>query len=115
MTNFWDALALVEQPVEQRLEYRLYYNEDGTVRCYSMEDLDGDFIVVDQHTYNQFRTDLLVRDGKIIRITHNSSWKLVPSNEQETYGCHPSNVSIVVEKDYSTPQYWSVKTTYEAD
>ena len=111
MTNFWKALEQLQEIKPVKIEYRLYYNQDGTVRCYSMEDIDGDFIVIDQHTYNQFRTDLLVKDGKIIRITNNSSWKLTPTLEQETYGCHPTNVSIVVNKDYVNPQYWSVKTT----
>lgn len=115
MTNFWKALEQVQVSEPVKIEYRLYYNEDGTVNCYSMEELDGEFIVIDQETYNQFRTDLLVRDGKIIRITNNSSWKLIPTDQQESYGCHPTNVSIVVDKNYKDPQHWSVKTTHEAD
>lgn len=114
MTNFWEALSLLEERPEQQLEYRLYYNEDGTVRCYSMEQLDGNYINVDVDTFNQCRTDLLVRNGEIIRPRHDAAWKLVPS-KQESYGCHPNNVSIVVDSNYSNPQHWSVKTTHEAN
>lgn len=114
MTNFWEAVAQFEHTETTQLSYRLYYNSDGSVRCYSMEELDGDYIVIDEDTYNQFRTDIIVKNGEIIRLTNNASWKLCPSST-ETYGCHPSNVSIVVEKDYPRTQYWSVKTTHDAD
>lgn len=116
MTNFWEAIAQHQEPEQTPIEYRLYYNEDGSVVCYAMEELlEGNFIIIDEHTYNQFRTDLLVKDGKIVRITNNSSWKLTPTDEQETYGCHPNNVSIIVDKNYPNPQHWSVKTTHDAD
>ena len=114
MTNFWKAVAQLEQTETKEISYRLYYNQDGSVKCYSMEELDGDYIVIDKDTYNQFRTDIVVKNNKIIRLTNNASWKLCPSTI-ETYGCYPSNVSIVVENDYPQPQYWSVKTTHDAD
>lgn len=113
MENFWKALELVEEQPEVAVEYRLYYNEDGTVKAYSMENLPGNYIVVDRLTFDQCRNDLLVKDGQIKRITNSASWKLVPG-DQEKYACHPKDVSIVVKSDYPDPKYWRVKTTNDA-
>ena len=67
MSNFWEVIKH-HKGVKPRTkyEYRLYYNEDGSVRCYSSEELDGDYIVVDQSTFAQNRYDVFVRDGKLV-------------------------------------------------
>ena len=48
--------------------YRLYYNQDGTPKFYTMEDLPGDYILVDHPTFESGRYDIVVRSGKIHRL-----------------------------------------------
>lgn len=118
MTNFWEAIeqlggtAMEVVPVE--LERRLYYDENGDVVTYTMEDLPGNYIIVSQEIFDQVRTDIKIKDGEIIRITRSNSWKLQPSDNKST-PIHPSDVSIVVNSKYSKPAYWEVVTTHEAE
>jgi|TARA_R110000796_G_scaffold30617_3_gene81687 hypothetical protein len=119
MTNFWQALenlggTAMESAVIQELERRLYYDKNGDVITYTTEDLDGEYIVVDQSTYQQARTDLKIKDEKIIRITRGSSWKIKP-NKIKSIPIHPKDVSIVVNSKYENPSYWQVVTTHEAE
>lgn len=113
MDAFWQAVTQHDwSEPEVPIEFRIYYDAEGNIICYSMEDLPGDYIVTDQHTFNQFRMDFKVRDGKLIKITHSASWKLVPSETAE-YACHASDVTIVVPTSCSNKKYWKVKTTHE--
>jgi hypothetical protein len=113
MDAFWQAVTQHDwaEP-EIPLEFRIYYNDQGDIICYSMEDIPGNYIVTDQHTFNQFRTDLKVRDGKLIKITQSASWKLVPSESAE-YACAASDITVVVPQDYNNKKYWKVETTHE--
>lgn len=115
MDTFWQAVAdhNWERP-EVKLEFRLYYKKDGSVLYYSMEDLPGDYIVVDRFTFDQARFDVRVKDGMIIKQNHPASWKLVPST-QASYACHADDVAIVVPEKFENKKYWEVKTTHEAD
>ena len=113
MDAFWQAVAQHDwtEP-EKSLEFRIYHDEDGNITCYSMEDIPGNYIVTDQHTFNQFRMDLKVRDGKLIKITRNASWKLVPSEAAE-YACDASDITVIVPLDHSNKKYWKVENTHE--
>lgn len=105
LEEFWAALAPVEfKPVF----YRLYYNADGTPICYTMEDLPGNYIELDQAMYSRSPVNVRVVDGKLKEIQPASLVKkLVPSNEGVP--CHPSDICIVV--NASQPNIkWSIKT-----
>lgn len=113
MDAFWQAVAQHDwtQP-ELRAEFRIYYDDDGNITYYSMEDLPGNYIVVDRHTFEQVRMDLKVRDGQLIRVTQQSSWRLMPTTHAP-YACHSEDVSIVVEPDSVNKMFWKVVTTNE--
>lgn len=115
MDSFWQAVAEHnwEKP-EVRQEFRLYYDDQGQVIYYSMEDLPGNYIIVDRLTFDQARFDLRVKDGKIVKLRHPASWKLVPC-ESNTYACHPDDITIVVSQDHEQKKYWEMRTTHEAD
>jgi hypothetical protein len=102
--EFWGALASMPEP--QPVFYRLYH-ENGVPLFYSMEDLPGTYIELDQETYTRSASNVRVRDGKLVELTWQPSQKIVPS----THGtqCHPKDVAIVVEQNGT---YWS-KQTYE--
>jgi len=80
MSNFWQVIKDHKgvKP-KTKYEYRLYYNEDGSVRCYSSKEIEGDYIVVDQSTFAQNRYDVFVEDGKIVNPHKIKQYrKLVP-------------------------------------
>ena len=113
MDAFWQAVQQHDWTVpENRAEFRIYYDESGNITCYSMEDLPGTYIVVDRHTFEQVRLDLKVRDGKLIKITQESSWKIAPADHAE-YACHEHDIAIVVPDQYHPKKYWKVITTNE--
>lgn len=116
MDAFWQAIAEHDwTPPEIRQEFRLYYDtRDGRVLFYSMEDQPGDYIIIDRHTFEMHRFDVKVKDGKIIRVKHPASWKLVPT---ETAGCacHAHDITIIVNESTVDKKYWKVETTHEED
>lgn len=91
--------------------YRLYYDAQGVPLFYSMEDVPGTYIEIDQETYNRNASNVRVRDGKIVELTWKTMTRLEPSNTGTP--CHPQDVAIVVDQKQSH-QCWS-KQTYETN
>ena len=94
--EFW--LILHATPQTKQVFYRLYYNKDGSPIIYSMEDLLGNYIEVDQSTYVLASFNVKVIDGKLVYINPTITVKkLQPSNNGTT--CDPRDVCIVVDTD----------------
>lgn len=85
-------------------EFRLYYDEDGSVLFYSMERLPGKYIVIDQQTYAEGRYDIAVINGHIQRSSQHVVRKLVIDSHGTP--CHPKNVMVV---DPLSGTFWKQK------
>ena len=106
--NFWQAFNSYAWPETVKVSYRLYYNEDGTPKCYSMEELSGKYVEVDAETFARRPWNVRVVDGTIKFIEPLITVeKLTPNQEQGT-ACHPKNVCVVVSSD-ETNIKWNVK------
>ena len=104
MSNFFDALELVEKPKPVKYEYRLYYDADtGKPLYYSMADDEGDYIIVTKEQFAECRYDVIVKDGKLEKVRSISIGKLAPSDKG--YGTRADDISIV-----GNDMYWSSKT-----
>jgi len=105
----WDDLVAIHAAIPEPLPvfYRLYYDESGVPLFYSMEDLPGNYLELTQEQYAQGKSNIRVRDGKIVELTWTTSAKLVPGTTGTP--CDPRDVAVV-NKDSAT--YWS-KRTYE--
>lgn len=102
--EFWQILHDVPEPTP--LFYRLYYQDDGTPVVYTMEDLPGKYIEVDQNTYALASYNVRVVDGKLIPVVPKTYIrKLVPGSGTT---CSRSDVSIVVNDDQLNTK-WSIK------
>ena len=101
--------VLEHMPMPDPVTYRLYHDDQGCPLFYSMEDLPGTYIEIDQETFAKNSTRVRVRDGKIVETTWKTTQKLVPQNSGTM--CHPDDVTIVVKQNGT---YWS-KQTYETD
>lgn len=89
--EFWDILAAMPQP--KPVFWRLYYNDDGSPLCYSMEDLPGDYVEIDADTYARADPWVRVINGKICKINRATVQKLVRSDQGTQ--CHSNNVAII--------------------
>lgn len=113
MDAFWQAANQHDwTQTEHRIEYRVYHDEQGNIICYSMEDLPGHYIIVDRLTFEQVRMDLKVRNGELIRLTKQSTWKLKPG-DHNTYACHSKDVTVIVDTEYPDKKFWKVEITNE--
>ena len=103
--NFWSAWA---QSIEESnpVFYRLYHDDQGYPLFYSMEDLPGNYIEIDQETYAASSSKVRVVDGKLKKNTTAFTAKLKPGSSGTA--CHPTNVCIVVPVDQPHIK-WSFK------
>ena len=93
--NFLEAWQAWSQqtPPPQKIFYRLYYNEDGHPLFYSMEDLPGLYISIDQELFSRSPRNIRVIKNKIVFLDQLTSKKLIPS--EHGTACRPDNVSII--------------------
>lgn len=97
--NFLQVMAEFKWPDPVPISYRLYYNDDGTPKCYTMEDLPGKYIEVDQDTYIKRLWNVLVVDGKLQIIPPSVTvYKLKPNNSLGVC-CDARDVCVVVGQD----------------
>jgi hypothetical protein len=103
--EFWNILFDVPDP--QPVFYRAYYNAEGWVECYSMEDLPGNYIEIDQPTYVTSPYARVI-NGKLTVVKPASVvTKLIPSLAGTA--CDPGDVCIVTNSEQNIK--WSLKTS----
>jgi hypothetical protein len=108
--NFWAAWAIPLEPPSP-IFYRLYYDDDGYLLFYSMEDVPGNYIEIDQKTYAESSPRVRVVNGELKHIKTNVVTKLVPSTKGQA--CHPTDVCVISNSEQK--QYWDLKATDETD
>lgn len=89
-------------------EFRLYYDANGKVVCYSCSPLDTDnsYIVIDAQTYAEGRPEVIIVNSKITKPNMiSNTLKLVPSSNG--IGCATDDISIVTSTGKT--QNWKLK------
>ena len=97
--NFLEALKMVRPVKRQEIFFRLYYDNDGNIITYSMEDLEGDFIEVTCEEFAIGDKNIKIVDGKIHKICLTTYGKLVPINN------NPTDITVITDKPS-----WKMKT-----
>jgi hypothetical protein len=94
--EFWSILQSIPEPMP--ILYRLYYNDAGSPIIYSMEELPGNYIEVDQQTYVLAPFNVKVLDSKLVYIKPVITVKKLQPSIDGT-ACNPQDVCIVVNTD----------------
>jgi len=108
--EFWATLHAMPEP--KPVFYRLYYNDDGTPICYTMEDLPGKYIEVDQETYTLADYSVRVVDEKLIKIIPKRTVQKLSPNTQGT-ACDPRDVCVIIGEEHPHIK-WSI-SKHETD
>jgi hypothetical protein len=104
--EFVDAVRSMPEPMP--VSYRLYHDDQGGLLFYSMDDVPGSWIEIDQAFYTRSPHRVRVLDGQVHELEWRQSVKLQPG--QIGTPCHPKDVTIV--HDHSDAQRWAI-TAYE--
>ena len=105
-------IVLFEAPEIKTPEFRLYYDTQGHVVCYTCGKCEGDYIVIDALTFAQARYDVRVVDGRITTVTSNAVVsKLMPCDAGKE--CTKHDISIVVNKGFKGETTFWKMITYE--
>jgi hypothetical protein len=105
--NFWAAFGQVPDLVPVKIFYRLYYNDRGCPLFYSMEDIPGNYIDIDQEIYAESPSQVRVVNGQLIRITSSATTKLVPGVTGTA--CDSRDVCVIVSETQPHTK-WNLKT-----
>jgi hypothetical protein len=102
--NFWQAFKDFRWPDPPKISYRLYHDDQGVPLLYSMDDLPGTYIEVDQETYVISSHAVRVVNGSIIKLEPKSTvTKLKPGSPGVP--CDPRDVCVVVEPQRPNQQW----------
>jgi hypothetical protein len=96
--NLLQALSEFKWPDPKPIFYRLYYRDDGTPICYSMEDMPGNYIELDAATYSRSPGNVRVIDGKLKEFQPKGMVTKLKPNAINGTPCSPVDVAIVVEQ-----------------
>ena len=108
--NFWAAWGLPQESPKPAF-YRLYHDDQGYLLFYSMENVPGNYIEIDQVTFATGSPQVRVVDGRLLHIKTNAISKLVPSENGQS--CDPRDVAVVTTS--VNKQYWKLKATNDAN
>ena len=106
--------VVFEAPKLVEPEFRLYYDENGSIITYTCYKLEGNYIIIDRQTFIEARPDVRVIDRKLKRVNPSLViYKLKPDTT-EGIPCSRDDISIVVPHGSNNSQLWKL-TTYELD
>lgn len=104
--EFWAALDHMPKPMP--ISYRLYYNDTGLPIIYTMEDLPGNYIEVDQKTYVSTPFNVRVVEGKLIYVEPTVVVNKLQPTDSDGTACDPKDVSVVVKEDQPHTKWTTV-------
>ena len=105
MSNFFKALSNIKRTVATVQSYKLYYDKNtGKPLFYSMDEVDGDFMVVDKETYVEARYDVYIENDILIKKVFKDISKLTQHGSETT--CHADDISIISDNGTN----WSLRT-----
>jgi hypothetical protein len=95
------------------VELRLYYDDNGDCICYTCEDLEGNYLVIDSQTFAEGRPDVKVINGELIKPSSKVNIVKLVISDTGTI-CAEEDVGIVVDEQYIGPVLKWEEKLYES-
>jgi len=103
--------VLIEEEFElEKVEFRVYYDDNGNVLFYSCEKPAGNYLVIDKQTYAEMRFDFKVIDGKLVKYIPGVIISKLKPHKTEGVFCAKEDISVLVNKSFSDKQKWKLNT-----
>jgi len=99
--NFWEVMESFQWPDPQPIFYRLYHDQDGRPIIYTMEDLPGAYIEVDQETYTRASHHVRVCEGKLVVLQPKIHVSQLVQDRNSGTPCHLQDVCVVVDPTHA--------------
>ena len=101
---FWEVKT--PEPVE----FRLYYDDKGSIITYTCEKLPGNYLVIDAQVFAECRPDLTVVNGVLVKLVPEVFLSLLAVSDSGTK-CASEDVTILVQDDYEgNTTHWELKS-----
>jgi len=101
-------IILLATPKVEAPEFRLYYDNNGNLICYSCEKLEGNYMVIDAITYAAARPDVKVIDGRIVNVSNSFVISKLKPSAAEGIECLSEDISIVANKNSINIKKWKL-------
>jgi hypothetical protein len=105
MSNFFKAISNMKNTTKVVSKYMLYYNKDnGQPLFYSMDVVDGDYIVVGVEVYTQANYNVYVKDGELVEMIFKDISKLTQHGNAST--CSDGDITLISDEGTN----WSLRS-----
>jgi hypothetical protein len=100
---FWEYVP------PQPTEFRLYYDDKGSIITYTCDKPPGNYLVIDAQVFAEGRPDLIVVDGKLVKPALEVFLSLLSKSDSGTR-CASEDVTILVSDEYDGEAiHWELK------
>lgn len=103
-----DVFALLTPAPQVEIEYRIYYNDAGDItHCSMIEHADGNYIVVDKNTYDNYFQYHIV-NGKLKKIESDARYSVKLRKSTKGYPVVAGHASLILEpgETYENIEYY---------
>ena len=97
--NFIKAWSEFVWPDPVVVTFRLYYNDDGSPKCYSTEEMPDKYVEVDAEMFATRPWNVRVVDGKIKFIQPPVQIQKLQPSKESGIPCDPRDVCVVVSQE----------------
>jgi len=102
---------VTEEVKTDPIEFRVYYDEKGTILFYTCEKPEGNYLIIDTQAFAEKRFDLKVIDGKLTRMIPGITIRKYKPDD-EGISCASEDLSVVANTDNIKQQKWKM-SSYE--
>lgn len=106
-----EALGLIKEIPQSTVEYRIHYNDQGSIIGCTMTDhpIDTKYVVVDRETYdNYFRYDRVI-NGKLKKVIHDPGYRVQLHSSNAGFKVVRNHAALLIENNetYDDTEFYS--------
>lgn len=95
--------------IPEKIEFRAYYNADGSIITYTTEKITGDYIVITAQQYSEARPDAKVFDGQLVHTHRRSHVSKLLKNKSEGVKTSKYDMSVIADEHDDDTIYYTIK------